>query len=107
MKRADVENARIINDGVYTTQDGPFAMLEYDSLEESSGSAPAVTTDETTTSEPAVPEQNVSEETTSNANVPSEITSENLVEEQMNSTERQTTFTVFIVQETCWKMTFF
>lgn len=89
MNRADVENARIINDGVYTTQDGPFAMLEYGSLEESNGSTAANTTEESQNSEPAVPEQNVSEEATSNANVPSEITSENLVEEQMNSTERQ------------------
>jgi len=92
-KRADIESERIVNDGVYTTQEGPLAMLEYDSLENSGNTETKAEnntenkTDENVTSTPT--STSTSTEKAQSNDIPSEITSENLVDEQIKSTKRQ------------------
>lgn len=89
--RADIESERIINDGVYTTPEGPLAMLKYDSLENSGSTE---TTTENSTESNA--DNNIASESTQASaekaqsnDITSEITSENLVDEQIKSTNRQ------------------
>lgn len=96
LKRADIENARMVNDGVYTTSDGPLGMLIEGSVSDDSNntvsSEPVETTAEPiveTTAEPTVETTAEPEIEKSDNDIPSEITSDNLVDEQLDSTKRQ------------------
>lgn len=75
LRRADIEGARMINDGVYSDGATPN---DIDTYKESSQSVTPYIKEETTEKE----------ETTVNE-IPDEITSENLVQEQIESTQKE------------------
>lgn len=97
MKRADVEAARIVNDGVYTVEEGPRAMLSLGNASKDNNTTVEENKDTTNEEiEDEQPEEKVDEilendieEIGQGTPGITEITSENLVDEQINSTYKQ------------------
>lgn len=108
-KRADIEGARIVNDGAYIDGNGPDAMLMYGKIGDDSVNAENNYSEPSTDTENndnnlidsdsdvnnsdgsvnAEPVETEPVEPVETVDIPDEITQDNLVDEQINSTEQQ------------------